>query len=69
VAVWGLARKAVGPSVPPEPSQSRPSLWRRIVDALGQAVFLNAVAIGGLLRYLRGDRLTQWPVVRRPKSG
>ncbi len=40
----------------------------RLADALGQAVFLNAVAIGGLLRYLRGDRLTQWPVVRRPKS-
>jgi hypothetical protein len=68
VAVWGLARKATASPVPPGPSQSGPSLARRIVDALGQAVFLNAVAIGGLLRYLRGDRLTQWPVVRRPKS-
>jgi cellulose synthase/poly-beta-1,6-N-acetylglucosamine synthase-like glycosyltransferase len=41
---------------------------KRVADASGQAVFLNAVAIGGLLRYLRGDRLTKWPVLRRPKS-
>jgi biofilm PGA synthesis N-glycosyltransferase PgaC len=80
VAVGGLARKATASSVPaghhlPGDSDglagapaAAPSPRRRVVDALGQAVFLNAVAIGGLVRYLRGDRLTQWPVVRRPKS-
>ena len=82
VALWGLARKAsassvVGPrSSPPDDlatpvAKGRParsSECGRVADALGQAVFLNAVALGGLVRYLRGDRQTQWPVVRRPKG-
>ncbi len=81
VALWGLARKAsvstvLGPesSRPDdpgnraaEPRSARSTAWGRLADALGQAVFLNAVALGGLVRYLRGDRQTQWPVVRRPK--
>ncbi len=76
VALAGLARKAatapvtVGPDDDPgDPgaAASAPTSGRRLADALGQVVFLNAVAIGGLLRYLRGDRLTQWPVVRQPK--
>ena len=81
VALWGLARKAsvstvLGPesSRPDdpgnraaEPRPTRSTAWGRLADALGQAVFLNAVALGGLVRYLRGDRQTQWPVVRRPK--
>ncbi|MDR3648679.1 MAG: glycosyltransferase [Acidimicrobiales bacterium] len=82
VALWGLARKATAssnlggdanrpddpgspaPDVPP----ARAGTLGRLADALGQALFLNAVAIGGLVRYLRGDRQTQWPVVRRPKG-
>jgi biofilm PGA synthesis N-glycosyltransferase PgaC len=82
VALWGLVRKATAPSVPvgdeSDPHHdvdsvtgarpASPTVFARLADALGQAVFLNAVAIGGLVRYLRGDRHTQWPVVRRPKS-
>jgi biofilm PGA synthesis N-glycosyltransferase PgaC len=82
VAVWGLARKASTPppasghghhpndadASAPGASPTGSTVVRRLADALGQVVFLNAVAIGGVLRYLRGDRLTQWPVVRRPKS-
>ncbi len=37
----------------------------RLANALGQAVFLDAVALGGLVRYLRGDRPTRWTTVRR----
>jgi len=81
VALWGLARKATtgplpagteNPSADPgsaagSSSPASPAGSKRLADALGQAVFLNAVALGGVLRYLRGDRLTQWPVVRHPK--
>lgn len=31
----------------------------------GQVLFLQGVALGGLLRYLRGDRRVQWPTVER----
>ncbi|HVA02316.1 MAG TPA: glycosyltransferase [Acidimicrobiales bacterium] len=88
VALWGLARKATGPSehagqpidgvdpVDLEAAGGRPASGRaagakaaqRVADGLSQAVFLNAVALGGVLRYMRGDRLTQWPVVRHPKA-
>jgi poly-beta-1,6-N-acetyl-D-glucosamine synthase len=37
----------------------------RVANALAQSVFLHAVAIGGLVRFLRGERLTRWPTVRR----
>jgi len=37
----------------------------RIADGLGQGVFLQAVALGGMVRYLRGDRPTRWTTVRR----
>lgn len=33
--------------------------------AAGQALFLNAVALGGLVRYLRGERGIIWPTVSR----
>jgi len=32
---------------------------------LGQVLFLDAVALGGMLRYLRGDRETSWKKVER----
>jgi len=41
------------------------ALLGTLANALGQAVFLDAVALGGLLRYLRGDRSTRWEKVRR----
>ena len=37
----------------------------RVAQALGQGVFLQAVALGGIRRYLRGDRPTRWTTVRR----
>jgi len=41
------------------------SATRRIADGLGQGVFLQGVALGGIVRYLRGDRPTRWTTVRR----
>jgi hypothetical protein len=41
------------------------TLARRAAHALGQGVFLQAVALGGMVRYLRGDRPTRWTTVRR----
>jgi poly-beta-1,6-N-acetyl-D-glucosamine synthase len=35
------------------------------LGALGHVVFLQAVALGGLLRYLRGDRQTKWSTPER----
>ena len=37
----------------------------RAVTASGHVVFLQAVAMGGLVRYLRGDRQTKWSTPRR----
>jgi hypothetical protein len=37
----------------------------RVAQALAQGVLLDAVAIGGMVRYLRGDRPARWPTVRR----
>ena len=47
------------------PFASGAVLARRIADALDQGVFLQAVALGGMVRYLRGDRPTRWTTVRR----
>jgi cellulose synthase/poly-beta-1,6-N-acetylglucosamine synthase-like glycosyltransferase len=51
------------------------AIRRRALDAssgsdpvsatLGQVIFLDAVALGGLSRYLRGDRRTSWRKVER----
>lgn len=35
------------------------------VTASGRIMFLQAVAMGGLVRYLRGDRPTMWPTIER----
>jgi hypothetical protein len=35
------------------------------ITASGQVVFLQAVALGGLVRYLRGDRQTKWSTPTR----
>jgi poly-beta-1,6-N-acetyl-D-glucosamine synthase len=74
VAVWTLARNAATEHAPApmaeesgRPSDATPvtALARRVAQALGQAVFLDAVAVGGMIRYLRGDRPTRWTSVRR----
>jgi hypothetical protein len=44
---------------------SAAALARRVTQALGQGVFLQAVALAGIARYLRGDRPTRWTTVRR----
>jgi hypothetical protein len=41
------------------------ALARRAAQVLGQGVFLQAVALDGIVRYLRGDRPTRWTTVRR----
>ena len=46
----------------PDATGVRPCVQR---SRLGQGVFLQAVALGGIVRYLRGDRPTQWTTVRR----
>jgi hypothetical protein len=46
-------------------TSSGSALARRIPQALGQGVFLQGVALGGIVRYLRGDRPTRWTTVRR----
>jgi cellulose synthase/poly-beta-1,6-N-acetylglucosamine synthase-like glycosyltransferase len=76
-ALWGLARKAgsrgstsshvAGDDASSARAVAGARLSARrapatVADALGQAVFLNAVALGGLYRYVRGDRRTKWPV-------
>jgi len=40
------------------------ALSRRAVGALAQVLFLDAVALGGMARYLRGHRQTRWDIVR-----
>jgi len=54
VALWGLFR--------PPPAGRR---WRGPVVAAGQVLFLQAVAVGGVVRYLKGDRRTTWTTVDR----
>jgi hypothetical protein len=36
----------------------------RVIRGVGQVVFLDAVALGGMARYLRGERMTRWQIVR-----
>jgi glycerate-2-kinase len=36
-----------------------------VMTASGRIMFLQAVALGGLVRYLRGDRPTMWPTIER----
>lgn len=56
-----LARVALDPDAP----------LGKATSALSQALFLNAVALGGLWRFLRGDRRTQWAKAERddPQGG
>ncbi|HLM96798.1 MAG TPA: glycosyltransferase [Acidimicrobiales bacterium] len=59
------SRSRPEPEDPDSPRASGATAPERVADALGQAVFLDAVALGGMLRYLRGDRSTRWTIVRR----
>ena len=42
-----------------------PSPLRLPATALAQGMFLQGVALGGIVRFLRGDRPTKWPTVER----
>jgi hypothetical protein len=50
-----IGRRALDTSSQPDP----------VSAALGQVIFLDTVALGGMLRYLRGDRRTLWRKVER----
>jgi hypothetical protein len=73
VAVWTLARRAASEAVPRENGGASEAaevsrsagVPDRVAHGLAQAVFLDAVALGGMIRYLRGDRPTRWTTVRR----
>jgi len=79
IGVWTLARRAAsergapsqtavpadGPASSDASDASDASVAGRVGQALGQGVFLQAVAVGGMVRYLRGDRPTRWTTVRR----
>jgi hypothetical protein len=67
LAGWALAREArrmshvAASGERPEPLGAMESA----AAGAGQVLFLQAVALGGVLRYLRGDRRTQWSTVER----
>jgi hypothetical protein len=67
LAGWALAREArrmsrvAASGESPEPLGAMESA----AAGAGQVLFLQAVALGGVLRYLRGDRRTQWSTVER----
>ena len=64
-AAWALVERwSADAPARPRPAGATRSPVKTPVDALGQSVFLNAVALGGIYRYLRGDRKTQWPTAR-----
>ena len=76
VGVSAMARRAASEKRSTSPSAAVPgaaagpatpgaAMTGRIADGLGQGVFLQAVALGGMVRYLRGDRPTRWTTVRR----
>lgn len=72
VGVWTVARRATSetehleePGGEAVSGTSGAALARCGANALGQGVFLQAVALGGIVRYLRGDRPTRWTTVRR----
>ncbi|MGD0378689.1 MAG: glycosyltransferase [Acidimicrobiales bacterium] len=72
IGIWTVARRATSetehldePAGDAVPGTSGADLARCGANALGQGVFLQAVALGGIVRYLRGDRPTQWTTVRR----
>ena len=56
-----LARQG---SSPDESAQAQ-SPTRLPVTALSQGLFLQGVALGGIVRFLRGDRATKWRTVER----
>ena len=43
--------------------------WHPLERLVGQAVLLQVVGLGGLIRYLRGDRPALWPKPPRPAGG
>jgi len=62
VGVVTLARDASPGDASPG---GAPSVPTRIAQVLAKGVFLDAVALGGLARYARGDRPTRWATHRR----
>jgi poly-beta-1,6-N-acetyl-D-glucosamine synthase len=66
--VWaGLAlKRRAGPATMDGDGGGRsPSLPATAAKAAGQILFLQGVALGGMSRYLRGDRQTKWSTLER----
>ncbi len=66
-ACMGLAWEARGGDGPEDPSAGATA--RRLLltasAGAGQVMFLQGVALGGMVRYARGDRSTMWSTVER----
>ncbi len=58
-ATWALVQQSKTPDDQDRPPSPLPT------TALAQGLFLQGVAIGGIVRFLRGDRPTKWPTVER----
>jgi len=73
LGAWPLVRRAVAesrgrtpaPAPPGRAAEAAGRSWPDPAAALSQVLFLHGVALGGVLRYLRGDRRTQWPSAGR----
>ena len=67
-ACAGLAAGARAAESPPRDASTGSSARRLLAVAFsgsGQVMFLQAVALGGMVRYARGDRPTMWSTVER----
>ena len=49
----------------PRPARPPGTCWPRRSAGAGQVMFLQGVALGGMVRYARGDRPTMWSTVER----
>ncbi|HLI73185.1 MAG TPA: glycosyltransferase [Acidimicrobiales bacterium] len=58
-AAWALVQQSEPPQEQGGPPSPLPT------TALAQGLFLQGVALGGIVRFLRGDRPTKWPTVER----
>jgi hypothetical protein len=63
--LWTATQSVEGHSGTDQEVRRSPRVLVTATAAAGQVLFLQAVALGGLLRYLRGDRRTTWSTVDR----
>jgi biofilm PGA synthesis N-glycosyltransferase PgaC len=66
--VWAgftLARRAVTPATSENGGGRLHRPFQTAAKAAAQVLFLQGVALGGMFRYLRGDRQTKWSTIER----